>query len=32
VIVDAIFIEDEGVGKGADLQQSLPVGVVARQA
>ena len=31
-IVDAVFVEDQGVGKGADLQQTLPVGIVARQA
>ena len=30
-IVDAVFVEDEGVGKGANLQQALPVGIVARQ-
>jgi hypothetical protein len=28
-IVDAILIEDEGVGEGADLQQPVPVGRVA---
>ena len=31
-IVDAVFVEDQGVGKGADLQQTLPVSIVARQA
>ena len=31
-IVDAILIEDQGVGEGADLQQAMPVGVVPRQA
>jgi hypothetical protein len=30
-IVDAVFIEDQGVGKGANLQKALPVGIVARQ-
>jgi hypothetical protein len=28
-IVDAILVEDEGVGERADLQQPVPVGRVA---
>ncbi|OWW01895.1 hypothetical protein ATY81_23385 [Rhizobium sp. R72] len=30
-IVDAVLVEDQGVSKGADLEQTLPVGIVARQ-
>lgn len=30
-IVDTVLVEDQGIGKGADLQQPLPVGIVARQ-
>ena len=31
-IVDAVLVEDEGIGQRADLQQPMPVGRVARQA
>ena len=31
-IVDAVFVEDQGVGQRADLEQAVPVGRVARQA
>src|SRR5215510_15806650 len=30
-IVDAILIEDQGISEGADLQQTLPVGIVPRE-
>jgi hypothetical protein len=31
-IVDAVLVEDEGVGEGADLEQPVPVGGVAGEA
>ncbi len=31
-VVEAVLIQDEGVGEGADLQQAVPVRGVARQA
>ena len=31
-MIDSVFIQDERVGKGTDLQQSMPVGAVAGQA
>ena len=31
-IVDAVFVEDEGIGQRADLQQPVPVCIVPRQA
>ena len=31
-VVDAVFIEDERIGEGADLEQAMPVGRVAGQA
>ncbi len=31
-VVDAILIQDQRLGQGTDLQQAVPVGVVARQA
>jgi hypothetical protein len=31
-VVEAVLIEDEGVGEGADLQQPVPVGRVAGEA
>src|ERR1700719_867359 len=30
-IVDAILIENQGISEGADLQQTLPVGIVPRE-
>ena len=30
-IVDAVLVEDQSVGQGANLQQPVPVGGVARQ-
>ena len=31
-IVDAVLVEDQGIGQRAELQQAMPVGGVARQA
>ena len=31
-IVDAILVENEGVGQRADLQQPVPVRIVSRKA
>ena len=31
-IVDAVLVEDEGVGQRADLEQPVPVGIVPRKA
>jgi hypothetical protein len=31
-IVDAVLVQDQRIGQGADLEQAMPVGVVACQA
>jgi len=31
-IVDAVFVQDQRMRKGSELDQPMPIGVVARQA